>query len=284
MSTRSTLEIFDTAAMTRTAVHEWDHIIEAPNWLNDGDTILYNADGHIFRYSLSTGADEMLETGICQRCNNDHVPSPDNTRLAVSCSLDPENGWASHIFILPISGGTPRQVTVHSPSFLHGWSSLGDLTYCAFRKDASGEQTVDIYTIPENGGAETRLTDGIGYNDGPEYTPDGQQIWFNSTRSGLMQAYRMNRDGSGLTQMTHTDSNVWFPHVSPDGTKVVYLVFHKGDLEPWQHLPDKHVELWLMSTDGSNPVLLTDLFGGQGTINVNSWAPDSRRFAFISYR
>jgi hypothetical protein len=38
-----------------------------------------------------------------------------------------------------------------------------------------------------------------------------------------------------------------------------------------------------MPYNGGKIACLVDLFGGQGTINVNSWAPDSRRFAFVRY-
>ena len=285
MSQHSILEIFDMETGERKTVREFDRIIEAPNWLSDGDTILYNAGGRIWRYSLSRDQEEPVDTGACVSCNNDHVLSPDHRFLAVSCASDPADGLSSQIYILPIEGGQPRQVTETAPSFLHGWSVKNELAYCAFRPDpADGQNRIDVYAIPASGGPEVRLTDGVGYNDGPEYSPDGAHIWFNSTRSGLMQVWRMDRDGGNLTRMTHTDSNCWFPHLSPDGKTVVYLVFRKGDLEPWEHLPDKQVELWAMDADGGNGRKLLDLFGGQGTINVNSWAPDGKRFAFVSYR
>ena len=142
---------------------------------------------------------------------------------------------------------------------------------------------IEICTIPSDGGEETCLTDGKGYNDGPEYSPDGKHIWFNSTRSGLMQVGRMNRDGSGLTQMTDSDANNWFGHVSPDGKHVIFLTFAKGELEPNEHLPNMYVSLGMMDYDGQNKKKLLDLFGGQGSINVNSWAPDSRRIAYVKY-
>lgn len=276
----SILEVFDIITGKRHTLREFEGVIEAPNWLRDGDTLMYNADGHLFRYSISADAVAKVDIGSLSKCNNDHVVSADDQMIGFSCDPNEDEGWASHIYMMPLAGGTPRQVTQLSPSFLHGISHDGrELAYCAFRNEM-----VDIYTIPAEGGEEKRLTDGIGYNDGPEYAPDDRHIWFNSTRAGLMQVFRMERDGSSLCQMTDTDSNNWFPHVSPDGKKVVYLSFAKGDLEPWQHLPDKHVSLWLMDDDGAHQEKLLELFGGQGTINVNSWAPDSRRFAFISYR
>ena len=112
---------------------------------------------------------------------------------------------------------------------------------------------------------------------------DGKHIWYNSTASGLMQIWRMNADGSNKIQMTANEKDNWFAHVSPDGHHIVYLAFNKEDLLPEEHLPNLHVELWLMNSDGSNQHKLVNLFGGQGTINVNSWNQDSRRLAFVSY-
>lgn len=141
---------------------------------------------------------------------------------------------------------------------------------------------MDVYTIPVNGGAEKRLTKG-GFNDGPEYSPDGKYIWYNAANSGLMQVWRMERDGGEQTQITENRRNNWFPHVSPDGKRVVYISYGPEQLEPHEHLPNMPVELWLMDADGENQHKILSLFGGQGSINVNSWAGDSMRFAFVSY-
>ena len=284
MGKKSILEIYNIETGERRTVRTFDRLMEAPNWLLDGDTLLYNAEGRIWKYSLSRGEETLMDTGSLIACNNDHVPSPDNRYLAVSCSPDPRDWKSSGIYVLPMEGGAGRQVTRLSPSFLHGWSVKGEMVYCAFRPDGKGGEQVDLYRISQEGGEEVRLTDGIGYNDGPEFSPDGEEIWFNSTRSGLMQLWKMNRDGSGLTQVTQVEANAWFPHLSPDGKRVVYLRFRKGDLEPWQHLPDKEVELWMMNRDGSDHRRLLSLFGGQGTLNVNSWAPDGKSFAFVSYQ
>ncbi len=281
MKKYSALEVYDIESGQRKVLHEFEGNIEAPNWLKDGDTLIYNEGGLIYRYSISKDESVLMDTGACRDCNNDHVPSPDNSQLAVSCSAPGADGsTSSHIFIIPMCGGEARQISRNSPSYLHGWSNDGkEFAYCAFR-----DGKVDIYAIPTESGDEVRLTDGIGYNDGPEYSPDDRHIWFNSSRDGLMQIYRMDRDGSNLTQMTDADSNSWFAHISPNGEKVVWLIFRKGDLKPDEHLPDKQVELWLMNYDGTDKKKIISLFGGQGTINVNSWSPDSKRFAFVSYR
>ena len=267
-NTDSILCTMDVETGEETVLHEFPGIIEAPNWLNDGNTLLYNADGKIYRYEIDKDHVEQVDTGFCVQCNNDHVPSPDNQLLAVSC-MPPEltdGTYESHIYVLPMTGGEPKDLTGPGLSYLHGWSPDGkELAYCAFRKKPEEEtMRIEICTIPSDGGEETCLTDGKGYNDGPEYSPDGKHIWFNSTRSGLMQVWRMNRDGSGLTQMTDFDANNWFGHVSPDGKHVIYLTFAKGELEPNEHLPNMYVSLGMMDYDGQNKKKVAESFRRPG--------------------
>ena len=259
----------------------FDRVIEAPNWLKKRDVILFNADGHMVSYDLKTGTETVLDTGICDRCNNDHVVSPEEDFIAVS-HADRDAGYASRVYIVPMEGGEARLVTENSPSYLHGWSPDGkELAYCAFR-EIDGKLQVDVYAIPAEGGEERRLTSG-GFNDGPEYSPDGKHIWYNSTQSGLMQVWRMDSDGRNPVQITKNHRNNWFGHVSPDGERVVYLSYGPEQLEPQEHLPNMPVELWLMDANGEHQHKILSLFGGQGSLNVNSWAGDSKHFAFVTY-
>ena len=275
----SILQVLDTRTGQTRVVREFPYLIEAPNWTVDGNWLIFNSQGQIWKISPNGGDPEKIDTGEVMGCNNDHVLSFDGRQIAVSAMTPSLRG--SRIFILPLSGGTPRLVTPDSPSYLHGWSPDGKtLCYCAER---NGEY--DVYTIPADGGQETRLTTAVGLDDGPEFSPDGKYIWFNSVRSGLMQVWRMKPDGSDQRQMTFDeDLNSWFPHVSPDGKKVVFIAYHKGDLQPNEHLANKNVVLRMMTAKGKKVKTIATLFGGQGTINVNSWAPDSRHIAFVSYR
>ena len=277
--TKCVLEIYDVENDSRTVVAEFPFKIEAPNWTTDGKWLIYNSEGLLYRISPdgSTGP-ELIPTGDVKVCNNDHCLSFDGKMIGIS-SGTPED-WRSHVYVCPVEGGEPVEVTPVGPSYLHGWSpDGGTLVYCAER---DGE--FDVYSIPSEGGTETRLTDSPGLDDGPEFTPDGQWIWFNSVRTGLMQLFRMRPDGGDQQQMTFDrDRNSWFAHVSPDGSTVAYITYRKGDLEPGEHLPGKDVELRLMPSEGGEPRTVVSLYGGQGTINVNSWAPDSKRFAFVSY-
>lgn len=274
----SILETVDVFTGERKFLKEFDHVIEAPNWTKDGMHLVFNSNGRMFTYEMASGEVKEINTGFAIDCNNDHVLSPDNSELAISHFTNEDA--TSRIYILPLSGGTPRLVTEKGPSYLHSWSPDGKrLAYCAER---NGQY--DIYTISVDGGEETQLMDLPGLDDGPEYSPDGKYIWFNSVRSGLMQVWRMETDGANPTHMVQEESNNWFPHVSPDNQWVAYIAYKKGDVEPGDHPANKNVELRLIPATGGESKTIVSLFGGQGTINVNSWSPDNRTIAFISYR
>lgn len=274
----SHLETIDVFSGTRTLLHTFDFVIEAPNWTRDGRYLVYNAHGKMFTFELETGEIKEIDTAFATDCNNDHVLSPDNSELAISHFTNEDA--TSRIYIVPFAGGQPRLVTEKGASYLHGWSPDGQhLAYCGER---NGQY--DIYTIRVDGRDETQLTNLTGLDDGPEYSPDGQYIWFNSTRTGLMQVWRMRSDGSEPTHIVDEDANCWFPHVSPDGNWVIYIVYHKEDVQAGDHPPNKNVELRLIPAEGGASKTIAKLFGGQGTINVNSWAPDNRTVAFVSYQ
>jgi TolB protein len=270
----STLEIFNTTTGRRRVVHQEMKRFEAPNWSRDGSTLLFNSEGRLYTLPVGGGEPKLLDTGVADRCNNDHGYSPDGTQLAISHNA----GDGSLVYTLPSTGGTPKLITPEAPSYWHGWSpDGGTLAYCARRNG-----NFDIYTVPVAGGKETRLTTADGLDDGPDYSPDGQYIYFNSIRTGQMKIWRMNADGSGQTQWTPDDDyGDWFAHPSPDGRTLVYIAFDKS-VEG--HPQNKNVVLRLMPAAGGVPKTVATLFGGQGTINVPSWSPDSKEFAFVSYR
>lgn len=271
----STLETITVSSTDRRVVHVFPARIEAPNWTPDGGSLIFNGNGRLHRIPVTGGEPVLIDTGFAIRCNNDHGISPDGKSLAISDGSQEDR--RSRIYLVPISGGTPRLVTENAPSYWHGWSPDGEtLAFCGAR---NGE--FDIYTIPAAGGKETRLTNARGLDDGPEYSPDGKYIYFNSERSGRMQIWRMKADGTEQEQVTSDDYNNWFPHISPDGRLMAFLTYEK---DVSGHPANKDVMLRMMSLTDKKVRVLAHLFGGQGTINVPSWSPDSRRLAFVSYQ
>lgn len=270
---QSTLEIMPVGSTDRTIIFHTNVNIQAPNWTGDNH-LIFNAAGKLYKVGITNDTvPRPINISQVRNINNDHGVSPDGTQLAIS------GGSPSRIYVGPITGGAFKLVTPTGPSYFHGWSPDGKtLAFCGQR---NGE--FDVYTIPVEGGGEKRLTTTPGLDDGPEYSPDGQYIYFNSERSGLMQIWRMKADGSEQTQMTpNDDHNNWFAHISPDGRTMVFLTFNK-DVKPNDHPANKDVALRMMAVNGGAITTLAKFFGGQGTINVASWSPDSRNIAFVTY-
>ena len=278
----SHLQIYDLNTGMCSVIREFEYVVEAPLFTKDMKALIYNSQGKIFQYNLESGAAQQIETGIADTCNNDHVLSPDGRYLGVSSGRNGDLN--SRIYMVNLTNGAVKQVTPTPHSYLHGWSPDGKvLVYCGARKHGVSTEW-DVYSCPITGEKETRLTCGQGFNDGPEFSPDGKAIWYNSTRSGQMQLWKMNPDGTNQRQMTFDESrNSWFSHVSPDGRFVIYISYRKGDLAAAEHLPDKEVELRMIPSDGGEERVLLYFIGGQGSLNVNSWSPDSTKFAFVSY-
>ena len=270
----TTLETVAVASADRRVAYLVKGHFEAPNWSRDGSYFLFNREGHIEKLAVGGGQPSVIDTGFANRCNNDHGISPDGTELAISDNSQGDK--ESMVYLLPIGGGAPRRMTEKSPSYWHGWSPDGKTLAFVGQRD----KEFDIYGIPAAGGAETRLTTARGLDDGPEYSPDGQYIYFNSERTGHMQIWRMKPDGSEQEQVFTDDLNNWFPHISPDGQWMVFLTYG-ADVKG--HPESKDVTLRLMSLADKKIIVLAKLFGGQGTINVPSWSPDSKQVAFVSY-
>lgn len=276
---KSVLSIFDIeTGLSETALSLKKHI-EAPNWTPDGANLIVNGGGRLYRVPMHAPELQLIDTGFAVELNNDHGISPDGKLLVIS---DRTRTEGSCIYILPIEGGEPERITQNIPSYWHGWSPDGKvLAYAARRRD-----NFQIYTCPVAGGEETQLTLDFLHCDGPDYTPDGNWIWFNGEHSeGDVQLWRIRPDGRDLQQMTNDKRVNWFPHPSPDGNHLVYLSYEPGT---WGHPANRQVELRLIPIGDEvgatpSPRILNTFVGGQGTINVPSWAPDSRRFAYVHY-
>ncbi|MCO5730003.1 hypothetical protein [Rhizobium sp. SSA_523] len=271
---RSSIEIYDLNSRSSRVVLQSDDLFEAPNFSPDGRWLMLNCEGRMYRLPVVAGKGaERIDTGFAIQCNNDHGISPDGRFIAIS---DKSEFGQSAIYTLPVGGGIPTLVTRNLPSYWHGWSPDGRrFAYCGIRSDL-----FDIYTIGIDGTDEQRLTKGEGRNDGPDYSADGRWIYFNSSRTGRMQIFRVPALGGAAERITDSPYADWFPHPSPDGRKIVFLSY---DGEVHDHPRDLDVRIRLMDSDGGNVETLLELFGGQGTMNSPNWAPDGSAFAYVRY-
>jgi Tol biopolymer transport system component/regulation of enolase protein 1 (concanavalin A-like superfamily) len=273
---RSMLETIDINTLNRNVIHRFDELIEAPNWSASEPVLIYNSNGKLYKIDESGGEPAILNTGNLNRLNNDHGISPDQKWIAISNNDD---NIGSRIYIIPYEGGEPTLVTEKAPSYWHGWSK--DSKWIAYVADRGGK-SYNIYVNKRTGGKEKILTDTDCLDDGPDYSASGKKIYFNSCRTGTMQIWRMNPDGSDQEQVTFDDYQDWFPHPSPDGKWIAFISYSK-DVPAASHPPNKNVMLRIMPAEGGEIKVIAHLYGGQGTINVPSWSPDSQKIAFVSY-
>lgn len=279
----SVLETVNVASTDRRVAYLARTHFEAPNWSHEGSFLLVNrseaGEGRLVHLdwqakNLAATDPRVLPSGDQVHVNNDHGLAPDNAQIAFSDNSAPDH--TSRVYVMPVAGGTPRQITPTGPSYWHGWSPDGKTL--AFVGQRAGE--FDIYTVPVSGGTETRLTTAPGLDDGPEYSPDGKTIFFCSVRSGHMQLWHMNADGTNQQPLLTEETDDWFPHISPDGKLIAYVAFPS---HTEGHPPDKDVEVRVLDLQTHRTRTLAKVFGGQGTMNVPSWSPDSQRLAFVSY-
>lgn len=284
--TRSKITVYSLKDKSSKVIYTEDKVYEAPNWSPDGKYLMLNSGGSLYRLTVDSpdAKPEKIDTGAITGINNDHGISPDGKQIALSARA--AGAPASQVYVASADGSQARLMTPKSPSYYHGWSPDGKwLAYCAQR-----DVNFDIYRIAVTGGEEERLTTSPGYDDGPDYSHDGKWIYINSDRTGQFQIWRLPADGAGpddakAQRVTNSEFEDWFPHPSPDGKWMVFVSFPKGTKG---HPANQNVQLRMMRLPGAKvkaekASVVAELFGGQGTINVNSWSPDSKRFAYVSY-
>jgi TolB protein len=273
----STLQVIDIPENARRATILYSaptHFL-APNWSRDGKTVLFTKDGGLYTIPVDGGTPQALDLGGATNCSGSHGFSPDGKWIAMSCSMPdhPER----RVYIIPAGGGTPRLVTANT-GYFHSWSPDGKTIL--FTR-GSGHGSGNIYSISVDGGAETALTTGPGLSDDPDYSPDGKYIYFNTDRWGGMQIARMSPDGSNVEQVTHDEFRNWTPHPSPDGKSIVFISYPP---DVTTHAANKDVALRILSPSDGKIRTLVNLVGGDGSMNVPNWSPNSKSLAFVSYQ
>ena len=257
-------------------IHSQAAHAQAPNWSRDGKTIVFNQDGHMYSAPATGGTPQLIDTGSATNCSGSHGFSPDGKWLAITC-VNP--GHPEHrVSIIPATGGEPRILTEQTGWF-HSWSPDGKTIF--FTRGGPQRGSGNIYSISVDGGPETALTTGAGLSDDPDFSPDGKWVYFNTDRWGGMQIGRMHPDGSQVEQVTFDQFRNWTPHPSPDGKMIVFISYAP---DVTTHAANKDISLRILSTTDNSIRTLVNLVGGDGSMNVANWSPDSKSLAFVSYQ
>jgi len=105
---------------------------------------------------------------------------------------------------------------------------------------------------------------------GPQFSPDGSKIVFESTRSGAYEIWMCRSDGSGLMQLTHFNSVTGTPRWSPDGQQIAFDSRAPGN-----------ADIFVMDSQGGSARRLTSEPSAEV---VPSWSRDGHWIYFASDR
>jgi TolB protein len=273
LQTVQTEDQFRRAMMIRSVAAD----IESANWAPDGNSIYAYEDGHVEKIPYlepgAGGAPELVDTGKLVDCGGNYGVSPDGNSLAMTCAES--EGGTHQVYALPAGGGgTPRKLTQGATaSYFHGWSP--DSQTVAFTRGSAGK--ADLFTVPATGGVETRLTSDT-VSDGPDYSPDGKFIYFDSSRSGSTQIWRMKPDGSAAEQLTDDEHINSSPHVSRDGKTIAFLSQPVGS---GPGIGDAAIRV-MAASDGLIRTVV-DFQGYRNSFSTYGWG-DANHLVFVSYQ
>jgi Tol biopolymer transport system component/serine/threonine protein kinase len=141
--------------------------------------------------------------------------------------------------------------------------------------------------------------------------PKGGRIAFTCTRGDYNQLCMINRDGSGLIQLSDMEASNYYPVFTRDGGGLLFasnrngpfdlylLLFSEkqlfqitenvGNVVSPDYSPDGRrivfvnqagdgpASIWMVNADGLNPHLV---YAGPGTIVAAAWSPDGERIAY----
>ncbi|MDQ1407139.1 MAG: hypothetical protein QOG55_2768 [Acidobacteriaceae bacterium] len=279
------------------------------SWSPDGKLLAYSdrATRHepasIFLLSLDSR--EVRRLTSAQRSRGDFSPefSPDGQTLA----FGRDSLGVQSIYAIPVSGGVEQRLTSDTAQkwglawtpdgreivFANvGWlwkvSRRGgkpeklEFGQDGFQPSISGNRLVYVHLKFNNNiwrrglnsfaaSSPDKFISSTRMESGPQFSPDGSKVAFESTRSGGYEVWLCRSDGSGLMQLTHFNPSVTgTPRWSPDGQQIVF-----------DSRPAGNSDIFVIDVQGGPPRKLTSEPSNEG---VPSWSRDGRWIYFASDR
>ncbi len=207
----------------------------------DGQQLVYESEGDIWRVHLTTGVAQRLTTHAAR--DRSAAWSPDGREIAfVSSRLGQPK-----VFVMSAAGERTALRQLTDDSFGEAspvWSPDGRwILFTSARDDHFYSRA--IYRVPAAGGQPERLTPADdARNNLPSFSPEGSRLAYISDRAGYLNIWLMNPDGSGHRQVTDVPQDQDYPendyiqtmglHWSPEGARLLYFSNREGNLELWR--------------------------------------------------
>ena len=179
-----------------------------PAWSPDGSKLAFmsNRDGNPEIYVINRDGSGVRR--LTNHPGNDVTPTwaPSGNQLAFTS----DRTGRPQIWIMGVDGSQQRKITNESWCDRPTWSPA-PFNEIAYASQSGGGYDIRIYNVSD--GSTKTITDGIGSNESPAFSPTGRHVAFTSTRAGKNHIFTIRRDGTNRKQVTTAGDNR-YPHWS----------------------------------------------------------------------